>query len=279
MANDFFGGIGDAVGSVTNAIGSTVSTVVDVVGDVAQGIGQGLGIGTDPNMLISRYRSQGIPYGAQPAQYYSPGQAQFSSSTEEKDWRVRISCNIISESSIFRPLRITGGVVFPFLPTITMSHSADYQKIDTAHTNYPFYAYKNSQIDDITIAGQYAVQDESEGRYWLAMTHFFRTVTKMYFGQGPNIGNPPPICTLNGYGDFVYNNVSCVVKQFTVEMSKDVDYISVSVGNSDISYVPVLSNVSVTLLPIYSRDKIKHFNLAKFASGKLITAPDGKGFI
>ena len=190
------------------------------------------------------------------------------------------------EQEIFMPLAKTGGLIFPYLPTITMSHSADYQKIDTAHTNYPFHAYKNSQIDDITISGQFTVQDEQEGLYWLAMNHFLRTVTKMYFGQGDNIGNPPPICTLNGYGDFVYNNVSCVVKSFSVTLEKDVDYLSVSLGNtpgtasgSNISYVPAISSVNVTLLPIYSREKIKSFNLSNFAKGQLVTNDDGKGFI
>jgi hypothetical protein len=290
MAEDFFGGIGDAVGSVTSAVGSTVKTVVgstiDFVGDVAQGVGDiiGGGVGTNPNMLISQFRSQGIPSGAQPNYNYMPAQAQFSSNAGDKDWRVKISSHLIYQGHpIFHPLAATGGLVFPYLPQITMSHTAEYSKIDTAHTNYPFYAYKNSQIDDITITGDFTVQDETEGRYWLAMNHFLRSATKMYFGKGDNIGNPPPICTLNGYGDFVYNNVSCVIKTFSVTMDKDVDYISVRLGSSqkgaNISYVPTKSTVVVTLLPIYSRDKIKTFDLTAFAKGKLITNVDGKGFI
>jgi hypothetical protein len=108
----------------------------------------------------------------------------------------------------------------------------------------------------------------------------------MYFGQGANIGNPPPICTLNGYGDFVYNNVSCVIKSFSVSMEKDVDYLAVRLKSTpgtksgpNLSYVPSLSTVIVTLLPVYSRDKIKTFNLTNFAKGQLITNVDGKGFI
>lgn len=291
MASDFFGGVGDAIGNVTNAVGSTVSTVfgagVDIVGGIAQGVGQVIGgIGTNPNMLISQYRSQGIPYGAEPNYSYSPTQARFSSGPEQKDWRIKISNDLIYQSEVLRPLAETGGMTFPYLPQITMSHTAEYQKIDTAHTNYPFYAYKNSQIDDITITGQFTVQNEIEGMYWLAMNHFLRTVSKMYFGQGPNIGNPPPICTLNGYGDFVYNNVSCVIKSFSVSMEKDVDYLAVRLKSTpgtksgpNLSYVPSLSTVIVTLLPVYSRDKIKTFNLTNFAKGQLVTNVDGKGFI
>lgn len=287
MADGFFGTIGSAVSAVTGAVASTAGTVLGATVDALTGnnaYGNYYGsYGTDPNMMISRYRSQGIPYGAESSYDYSPTQATFSSDVNQKDWRVRISCPIIYNSSeIFGPLAVTDGLVFPYLPQITMSHSAVYSTIDTAHTNYPFYAYKNSQIDDITISGQFTVQNEQDGRYWLAMNHFLRTVSKMYFGQGPNLGNPPPICTLNGYGDFVYNNISCVIKQFNVEMSKDVDYLSVNLGSgqgSTVSYVPALSTVSVTLIPVYSRTKIKSFNLTNFARGQLITSPDGRGFL
>jgi hypothetical protein len=50
-------------------------------------------------------------------------------------------------------------------------------------------------------------------------------------------------------------------------------------SGSNLSYVPALSTITVTLLPVYSRDKIKTFNLTNFANGQLITSSDGKGFI
>jgi hypothetical protein len=166
-----------------------------------------------------------------------------------------------------------------------MSSTANYQVIDTAHTNYAFQAYKNSQVDEISITGQFTVQDQTEATYWLSMMHFLRTVTKMYFGSGPNLGNPPPICTLNGYGDFVYNNVSVVIKNFNITMSKDVDYIAAYIGaaggqdGSNLSYVPTLSDVTISCMPVYSRNQIKSFNLDAFAKGQLVLGPDGKGFI
>lgn len=297
MAEDFFGGIGDALGSVTNAIGETVGAAfgatVNTIGAVAQGAGSGIAsllqgsAGTNPNLLISQFRASGIPAGAEVNYSYSPVAAQFSQGPETKDWRVSISHDMIYTDQIFAPLTNTGGMVFPYTPQITMSHTANYEQITTTHSNYPFYAYKNSQVDDIQITGKFTVADQKEAIYWLAMMHFLRTVTKMYFGQGPNLGNPPPICTLNGYGDFVYNNVAVIVKNFTIQMSDEVDYIAAGLANtpgtksgSNISYVPVLSNVTVTLAPVYSREKMKTFNLTNFARGQLITNGGGqKGFI
>ena len=300
MADDFFGGISDALGAATNAIGEVAGGVlgatVSAVGGAINGFGTGFSSfaasgfsngSSENNSFSSFLRSSGIPPGAEPNYNFSPVTAQFSANPEEKDWRVKISCDrIINSSQIMLPLQKTGGMIFPFTPTINMSHTANYTPVETAHTNYPFYAYKNSQVDEITINGKFAVQDELDAVYWLSAVHFLRTVTKMYFGQGPNLGNPPPICTLNGYGDFVYNNVSVVVKNFSVEMPPDVDYIAANLGTSvsnqsgsNLSYVPVLSSITVQLLPVYSREKIKTFNLEAFAKGQLISPGDKKGFI
>lgn len=296
MSDDFFGGISNAVGSVTGAIGQTVGSAVgatvNTLGTIAQGTSAGISgllqgaSGTNPNRLASLFRSAGIPSGAELNNTFSPTSAQFSTRPESKDWRVSISHDMIYYDQIFSPLANTGGMIFPYTPQITMSHTANYETIPTVHTNYPFYAYKNSQIDDISITGKFTVADQSEAVYWLVMMHFLRTVTKMYFGQGPNLGNPPPICTLNGYGDFVYNNVSVVVKNFTIQLSDDVDYIAasltdtLSVAGASVSYVPVFSTVTVQLAPVYSREKIKSFNLTNFARGQLVTNTGGrKGFI
>jgi hypothetical protein len=283
MSDSFFGDVGNAIADVTNAIGETIS-------DFGTGLMSGLlssGVGTNPNLLISSFRAQGIPPGAQSNYNYSPVSAKFSSSVNQTDWRVRISHDsIYKQNPVMAPLTATGGLVFPYLPTITMSHTATYETIQTAHTNYPFLAYKNSQVDDITITGQFTVQSQEEALHWLASMHFLRTVTKMYFGQGNNLGNPPPICTLNGYGEFVYNDVSVVVKSFNITLEKDVDYIAAQIGvttgsksGTNVSYVPTLSTITVVVAPVYSREKIKLFNLNAFAQGQLIVGADNKGFI
>jgi hypothetical protein len=269
------GGIGE-----TNAM---TNSYVDAIGDALNnGAGTNKVFGTDPNILASQWRSNGIPDGAQANYDFLTVTAQFSEAAPEKDWRVRISCPLITgASSIMAPLTTTNGMIFPYLPQITMSHSANYQQMDIAHMNYPFYAYKNSQVDEIQIQGKFTVQDRVEADYWVASVHFLRTVTKMFFGIGQNLGNPPPICTLNGYGDFVYKDVSCVIKNFTVTMPNDVDYIQAGSGGSgsSVTYVPVSSDISVTVQPVYSREKIKSFDLTAFANGQLVLGSDGKGFI
>ena len=273
----------------TNGITQTANVtnnVVNAVGDALNGYADGNVFGTDPNTLASQWRSSGIPDGAEPQYDSVTVQAQFSEPAPSKDWRVRISCDLIYDGNrIMAPVANTGGMIFPYLPSITISHTANYQQMDITHMNYPFYAYKNSQVDEIQISGKFTVQNTGEANYWLASVHFLRSVTKMFFGTGDYLGNPPPICTLNGYGDFVFNNVSCIVKNFTVTMPPDVDYIECNAtgSNSDdgnsVTYVPVSSEITVSVQPVYSRETIKSFSLLDFAKGALVLGSDGKGFI
>jgi hypothetical protein len=292
MEDDFFGNISDSVADVTNSISGSVGSFLEGAGstiaDVAVGALTGAAVGAfngilgnltslDPNLVLTHHRMYGIPPGAEVNYRYNPVSAQFRVDPRQKDWRVSITSPIILESDALLPLVETDGMVFPFLPTVQFISSAQYDPIPTTHNNYPFLAYRSSRVEDISITGSFVVQDQNEGIYWLSVMHFLRTVTKMYFGSGPNLGNPPPICTLNGYGDFVFNNISCVVKQFNINFQKDVDYIAVDYNG--LSYVPTRSEISVTVAPVYSRDQLKTFNLSAFASGELISGDTGKGWI
>lgn len=242
----------------------------------------------DPNAEARQRRLGSLPEGAEIDLNFTPDSQQgaaFITKSGSTDWRVRISCDeIIKQGGLVGSLVTTNGLVFPYLPSVTISHSANYSPLGITHNNYPFYAYNNSQVDDIQVTGEFSVQDDKEALYWLAAVHFLRSVTKMYFGQGSNVGNPPPICKFNGYGDFVFKDVPVIVKNFSVDLPKDVDYIATnsekarSVSAIGVTYVPTLSTISVTMSPIYSREKIKSFNLSDFANGKLVVG-SGRGFI
>jgi hypothetical protein len=75
------------------------------------------------------------------------------------------------------------------------------------------------------------------------------------------------------------------VNTFNVELRPGIDYIStkqsdiyksnsqINLDSDDQTWAPTLSNVSVLVTPIYSREAIKNFSLSKFARGEL----NGKG--
>jgi hypothetical protein len=98
----------------------------------------------------------------------------------------------------------------------------------------------------------------------------------MAYGASSNQGSPPPVIKLNGYGDYVFKNVPVVVTMFSVDLPNDVDYIQVGLGENG-SWVPVRSQMSVTVQPIYSRKSVTQFSLDAFVNGSYVV--NGKGFI
>jgi hypothetical protein len=184
----------------------------------------------------------------------------------EGDWRVRLSlapeANYLyrvpkGEAGILEPLQATDGVIFPYTPSITINYAANYGTTRITHANYPVYQYENSTIDSININCDFTAQDTFEANYLLAVIHFFRSVTKMFYGkdQNPTAGTPPPLCYLFGLGAFQFNAHPLVITTFNYSLPTDVDYIrattSTTTGgvNRSASNTPDNSNnISLTRL-------------------------------
>lgn len=198
------------------------------------------------------------------------------------DWRVSLavpSMFLSDNSEILSPLKNSQNkMIFPFTPTIILGHSANYSTITPTHSNYPFYAYQNSQVDTITINGDFFTENEDDARYWLACIHFLRTMTKMFYGDGDNNGKPPPMSRLNGYGKYVMNNVPVLITSFTTDLPADVDYIPCTIPANDgpsENYVPTQSTITVQVAPNYARRSVAGFNLQDFANGTLVGKDQG----
>jgi hypothetical protein len=153
----------------------------------------------------------------------------------QSDWRVRLHLaknanylyNVAKSGDLLFPLKDTEGVIFPYTPSIQVQYAASYSPAEVVHSNYKIFQYKGSSVDTVTITCDFTAQDNSEANYLLAVIHFFRSVTKMFYGQdqNPNPGVPPPLCYLTGLGEFQFNNHSLVVTGFTYDLPTDVDYI------------------------------------------------------
>lgn len=154
---------------------------------------------------------------------------------DPRDWRFRIRLAPQSDAlyrsgnpGILQPLTVTDGVVFPYTPQIMVNYQANYSESTPTHSNYKQYFYQSSQISDIQITGTFTAQSTKEADYLLAATHFFRSCTKMFYGQDANRGNPPPLVFLEGFGDNQFNEHPCVVQQFNYVLPPDVDYVRTS---------------------------------------------------
>lgn len=154
---------------------------------------------------------------------------------KQDDWRVRLSLagsanylyKAAGKTDILYPLIATDGVLFPYSPTINSSYRANYDPSELTHSNYKMYFYKNSSVDDISITADFTAQDTAEANYMLAVIHFFKSATKMFYGQdaSPRAGTPPPLLYLTGYGLHQFNNHPMLLTNFNYNLPNDVDYI------------------------------------------------------
>jgi hypothetical protein len=267
------------------------------IGNVLKDVGQGIF-----NRTLGRLTGAGISTDSRIVN----ATAKWSGRNDKRDWRVRLQIPtgadalyeaLMADNDLLAPLRDARGIFWPLTPAVVIQHSANYNPLSQTHSNYPFQAYQNSQVDSMNIIGEFPVQNQQDAAHWVATVNFLRTVTKMFFGKDqPLKGNPPPILHLSGYGDHMFQKVPVIINTFNVELRPGIDYIStrqdnvyqstgrqtarelqrqgqVNPNTLDQTWAPTLSNISVLVTPVYSRDSIKNFSLADFARGKL----NGKG--
>ena len=247
------------------------------------------------------------PGGARPVNNIN---TQISSSGDKMDWRLRLiipsDSRISYASGPLAALKSTCGVLFPYTPQVEMTYTAEYDEMHPTHSNYATPAYNKSKVDNINVSAEFSANDASEAAYAMGVIHFFRTVTKMYFGNdGADNGRPPPILILKGYGTYMFNGIPVVCKSASITLPKEVDYVAAGkstegekvpeitgisildkrinnvlpkilggqVGSGsmkDVSYVPSSFQINCILQPIYSRTEIaERFSLKDFATGSL----------
>ena len=170
-------------------------------------------------------------------------QAQFQSPANG-DWRVKLklppSATYLYKdggaNSILAPLAASDGVVFPYMPEIQTTYNANYDTSDLTHSNYRGYFYKSSYVGDIGITGVFTAQNTQEANYLLAVIHFFRSATKMFYGsQDSQRGTPPPLVYLFGLGQYQFNAHPCVIRSFNYNLPNDVDYIRTKPNNYNVN--------------------------------------------
>lgn len=240
----------------------------------------------------SRMLGAGITKGANPGTNAAIiGNSNPAVGMSEGDHRVRLSLPHSSQilykgtppSNLLTPLIATNGVVFPYTPQIIFQHNADYGRVSPTHSNYPLNFYQNSSVQDITVFGEFTATDGPSAQYVLAVITFLRSITKMFSHSDTLAGNPPPILRLSGHGQYMLPSVPVVATTVSITMPSDVDYITIPTppagrgnigntpGSSITTRVPRSCEISIGLVPTYSRRQMKSFGVEKLANGQLIS--------
>jgi len=258
---------------------NTGQAISDFGSGVAEGVGQIFGETFSPGLK----RLGGLlGFGAESAgkEKTKVSRQVFDSSDEDLRIKIKIPPTYLKGPATHLSRAGDGGIVFPYTPQMVIQQRANYNSMQPVHSNYPFYAYTSSAIDPITVVGAFTVQNQGDGRYVLGMIHALRTVTKMNFGSSSNNGAPPPVCRLHGYGDYMFNNLPVVVESFFYTLNEDVDYITINDPDTlGKTRVPTSLDLTVNLLPAFSRRDIAEWNIDDFAKGSLTSGKNSKGFL
>jgi hypothetical protein len=257
------------------------SLVNTAINSAISGLVYGLTGGPNTDPTYGRLNGTGVAQGATKAQLLKEKNSQSNVAWQDDvEDRVIIydqTGRFIGASAILDPLVPMGGVLFPYTPTIQVNHKASYEMMNLVHTNYTTPAYQHSSVDGITIQGQFTANYPAEAEYMVAMLHFFRSVTKMFYGKDQLAGTPPPVLFLDAYGVYTFDHIPVVVTSFDYTLPNDVDYISCTVKGEK-QKMPTSLNINLNLMPTYSRNKTSNeFSLQGFAKGALVKSSTGSG--
>lgn len=199
------------------------------------------------------------------------------------------------EKNILFPLWSTRGVLFPYTPKVNVGTKVQYTAHNYTHTNTTFNSYEYTAPEPITIDALFTASTSDEAMYMLSTIHFFKTVSKMYFGvQTYDLsGTPPPVLVFNYLGTYQFKDIPVVVTNFSYTLPNDVDYVPVNTAGKMVysknigvnlplsqsngyTYVPTKLEMSITLDNQTIPERVRtDFNLDLFRTGKLMGGNGG----
>jgi hypothetical protein len=190
------------------------------------------------------------------------------------DHRVRITPpaayfnNYTQGAEILGPNALSA-IIFPYTPSISYEYHAEYANNSVTHSNFRQYFYQHSSVSSIQISGKFTVQNDTDAMVYISTMHLLRSLTKMLTGLdttlGGPAGSPPPICRLNAYGTYGLTNIPVAISNFRADLPDSVDYYALPSSSIwDDTMVPIVSTISITLIPMYSRQEQSKFSVQKW---------------
>ena len=158
---------------------------------------------------------------------------------------------------------------FPFTPTISVIQSANYNSYDFDHSNFQQRAFVSHSNMELNITAPMLVRSDEEAEYVYNAATWLRSTMKMQWAKDDNPGQPPPILRFNAHG--IYDNIPCVVRDFTWNLDSDIDYVETNGMR-----VPVMNMFVLSLTVSYSPKSIREkFSVKDYLAGNL----KGEGYV
>ena len=180
----------------------------------------------------SAIQAQALKTKAQQQQTVSEMREASGVKNADGDWRVKLRLAPQAtylyqapDPGILAPLTETDGIIFPYTPSIDIQYRAEYQAYSPTHSNYQHFFYQGSSVATVALVADFTAQDTTEAEYLLAVIHFLKSASKMFYGNDAQRGSPPPLLYLTGLGEYQFNESPCVISEFNYNLPPDVNYI------------------------------------------------------
>ena len=167
-------------------------------------------------------------------------------------------------------------VVFAVMPTISESGSATYESFGPHHHPGEIMKYKTTPSRSWSVTAKFISRTTEEATRNLKYLNIIRAWRMPFYGQGtasiPSttelLGAPPPILTLQAYGNKMVGPAKCVLENYSLTFPDDVDYIP----TDDQTPFPVIISISLSLKESWSPSEYSGFDIISYREGNMAGA-------
>jgi len=125
------------------------------------------------------------------------------------------------------PTFMTGGLVFPYNPSISENVQVNYDAVELTHSNESYHFYKNTANVRLSLTNCVWTCDTFDNAiYALSVLHFLRSYSNMDFGRSGS-GKPPSPMWFSAYGNYAFNRVPVFMEKADWTFPNDIDYVGI----------------------------------------------------
>ncbi len=157
---------------------------------------------------------------------------------------------------------------FPFTPTISIVQSGNYQEYTITHSNFQQRAFDSHSNMELNMTAPMIVRSVEEADYVYNASLYIRSIMKMQWLKDDDPGMPPPIMRFYAHG--IYENVPCIIRDFTWNLDSDLDYVEIPSGKNKGMRVPVHNMFVLSLATTYAPKEVREdFSVKEYLKGNL----------
>lgn len=149
----------------------------------------------------------------------------------------------------------TGGIIFPYTPTIDSNYHINYETTEIPQSNCQYNAYKNSPPPSLSVTATFTANTKNNAAYMLSAIWFLQALSKCDVGNGTTFytkdtdiaggGLPPPILYFNAYHQLM-ENIPVVIQSFNLKYPDNIDYVNIIIDmeNKNSSFFNIMKEES-----------------------------------